>query len=46
MVGERQGNNMVTAWEWHGMCESALVAKNTGNNLNISQILYASENYY
>jgi hypothetical protein len=26
VAGEGHGNGMGTAWEWHGMCESALRA--------------------
>jgi hypothetical protein len=32
VAGERQGNGMGTAWERHGMCESAF--RGTRNKLN------------
>jgi hypothetical protein len=35
MVGERQGNGMGTAWERHGMCESAFTVLWEGQTLGV-----------
>jgi hypothetical protein len=48
MVGERQGNSrgngMGTAWERHGLCESALIAEAVVGAKVIAVVWGAGEN--